>query len=133
MSLKVYTIHKWCVLHRCVLSGLTASGRLALYTPPTSQWKLWKHVLTISDILLDAEIAVTMTPHDKAMFSFCTAFSWLPCMLSGRVIIAMATRSGHLVLVEVSLPVTGSIRCVDVWCVCVWCGWSLLRMHSYMQ
>ncbi len=107
----IYSISKGVYyLYRCVLSGLTASGRLVVYTPPNSQWKLWKHALTISDILLDAEIAVTMTPHDKAMFSFCTAFSWLPYTLSGRGVIAMATRSGHMVLVEVSLPITESIR-----------------------
>lgn len=101
-------------LNRCALTSLTASGRLLLFTAPHSQGKVWRHILTLTNTLLDAEIVSTLTQQNKALFSVCTAFSWLPSLLNdgGCGLLAMATRSGHLVLVEVPLPI-GESRFVD--------------------
>ncbi len=99
-----------CDVCRCVLTSLTAGGRVIVYTPPHSQWKQWRPAHVLSDTLFHSDFAAEMSPINKALFTFCTAFSWLPRTLGGgRGLVAMATRSGHLVIVEVLLPVCEAV------------------------
>lgn len=114
---------------------MTSGGRLLLYSPPHSMWKVWKLTLDISSILTkikstdfpvipttladqespvaDKRDSVTgqASSHFKHLFSVCTAFSWLPCTVENdgkeqSAVVAMATRSGHVVIVEIPTPIT---------------------------
>ena len=120
---------------RCVLTSTTSRGRLLLHSPPHSMWKVWKLTLDLTTLLskiksTDFPLIPSPSAHQEGqpahrrgsetgqtssrfehLLTVCTAFSWLPYTMNSvdgeqSAVIAMATRSGHVLIVEIPTPVT---------------------------
>ena len=100
-----------------------AGGCLVVYTASPRGWRVWKHVLCLTDCLADAPQLRPPSSVGAALSTKCAAFAWHPYTLNGggRGLVAMTTRLGQLVLVEVSLPVaeSRSVRWLARWGKCV--------------
>lgn len=142
-----------CSSFSCVLTTLTASGRLLVFTPPGNTGNSWKMALDITAhhcALLWPQAAPTRTAKDsnkdadsaatngegvasspdgprpkrarlgsktgisdeyrlRRLSIACTAGAWLPTLLLVNCevigVIAMATRTGHVALLGVKLPI----------------------------
>ena len=107
---------------RCLLSCLTTGGRLWLLTPPGSHGMQWSVCADISARVDHGMTGVSVhgTSHTIASTggcvcpvqgSPCTTFHWLPQVIpakqgvGGAAVVAMGTRSGHVCVLAMSVPV----------------------------
>lgn len=108
----------------CVLTCLTAHGRVLVFVSPSSMETHWKQLADLTDILCSClkecnynimqlnttSSQVVATKPDEAFYDRClmvafTCCQWLPVLVGATGVVAVATRSGHVIVWGVGVPV----------------------------